>query len=304
MLRWRLLLGTVIIAALVGLCWADHVVPIPGAVLLPLALLVTVLAGGEVLAVAAAGGIHPSGWVVHCGNLLIVVAGWVPAVVWKLTAGLPSGGSIVGDGGLAAAREGILLALAAGLILAVLSEMLRYQRPGSVTVNLAGAVLAIVYVGLLLSFMVQLRLAFGIAALASLVIVVKTGDTGAYAVGRLAGRHKMAPVLSPGKTVEGAVGGLVFACLGSWATFAWLVPVLVPDRLEPGTWWGWILFGLLVGAAGMIGDLAESLIKRDAGRKDSGPWMPGFGGVLDILDSILLAAPVAYVCWGLGLVGT
>jgi phosphatidate cytidylyltransferase len=67
--------------------------------------------------------------------------------------------------------------------------------------------------------------------------------------------------------------------------------------------WGWLAYGLIVGVAGMLGDLAESLIKRDLGRKDSSDWMPGFGGVLDVLDSILFAAPVAYLCWALGLVG-
>jgi phosphatidate cytidylyltransferase len=72
---------------------------------------------------------------------------------------------------------------------------------------------------------------------------------------------------------------------------------------KPGPWWGWIAFGLLVGGAGMVGDLAESLLKRDVGRKDSSTWMPGFGGVLDVLDSLLLSAPVAWACWAFGLVG-
>ena len=68
-------------------------------------------------------------------------------------------------------------------------------------------------------------------------------------------------------------------------------------------WWGWILFGLLVGTVGLMGDLAESMLKRDVGRKDSSTWLPGLGGVLDVLDSILLAAPFAWACWALGLVG-
>jgi phosphatidate cytidylyltransferase len=162
---------------------------------------------------------------------------------------------------------------------------------------------AVVYVGLLLDFVVLLRLAYGVAALASLVIVVKMADTGAYAVGRLLGRHKMAPVLSPGKTWEGAVGALLLASAASWATFAWLVPAAAPDDLAPGMPGGWLVFGLLIGVMGMLGDLAESLLKRDAGLKDSSRWMPGFGGVLDLLDSILLAAPAAYACWALGVVG-
>jgi phosphatidate cytidylyltransferase len=126
-------------------------------------------------------------------------------------------------------------------------------------------------------------------------------DVGAYTVGRLIGRHKMAPVLSPGKTWEGVAGGLGFSCLGAWVTFTWLVPAMTGEAPTPAAW-RWIVYGLLVGGTGIVGDLAESLIKRDVGRKDSSTWMPGFGGVLDLLDSILIAAPIAYLCWALGLV--
>jgi phosphatidate cytidylyltransferase len=103
-------------------------------------------------------------------------------------------------------------------------------------------------------------------------------------------------VLSPGKTVEGAIGAVVFAILGAWFAITWLTPRITGGvAAEPVG--GWIVFGFLVGIAGLLGDLAESLLKRDLGRKDSSGWMPGFGGVLDVLDSILLAAPVAYICW-------
>jgi phosphatidate cytidylyltransferase len=184
--------------------------------------------------------------------------------------------------------------------------MCRYEKPGGVTASIAAATFALVYVGVLLSFVVQLRLVWGIGALAALVIVVKMADTGAYTVGRLIGRHKMAPILSPGKTWEGLAGGLAFALAGSYTTFRWLIPNLPttpPHCIQNNHWWGWIAFGLLVGIAGMSGDLAESLLKRDTGRKDSSTWMPGFGGVLDVLDSILLGGPVALLCWRLGMVG-
>jgi phosphatidate cytidylyltransferase len=136
-----------------------------------------------------------------------------------------------------------------------------------------------------------------------LVIVVKMGDTGAYTVGRLIGRHKMAPRLSPGKTIEGAAGAILFACLGGWLSFRYLGPVMVfptwhDSHCAAGGWW---IYGLCLGIAGLIGDLAESLIKRDIGRKDSSTWMPGFGGILDILDSLLLAAPIAWFCWAWGI---
>jgi phosphatidate cytidylyltransferase len=283
MLRWRLLLGTVIVVGLVGAGWLDHLTEVrwpavpKGVWLLPIGLLFALGGTRELLQMAAAAGVRPVGWAVYCGNVILVLAGWLaPESPW------------------------VQVALAAGVVLTLAAEMLRYRGPGGVTASLATSVFALVYVGLMLSFAVQLRMICGVVGLASLLIVVKMGDTGAYTVGRLIGRHRMAPVLSPGKTVEGAIGGLVFGCLGSWVTFAWLLPLMGGDRPEP---WRWILFGLVVSVAGMLGDLGESLLKRDAGCKDSGRWLPGLGGVLDLLDSVLLGAPVAWACWAVGLVG-
>ena len=294
MLRWRLLLGIAIVATLVGLCWLDHGAALRGVWLLPVAILFTLAATGEILRLAEAGGLRPLAWPVYLGNLLLIAANWVPFVCCK-------------DSSEAETLPPIpwpLVAFMAGFLLVLIGQMRRDEKHKGATANVAASVLALVYVGLLLGLVVQLRMAFGVAALASLIIVVKLGDTGAYTVGRLIGRHKMAPRLSPGKTMEGAAGGLVFACLGSCATFYWLVPAMSDgDAADAGPWWGWVLFGLLVAAAGVLGDLAESLIKRDVGRKDSSTWLPGFGGVLDILDSILLAAPVAWICWAMGLVG-
>jgi phosphatidate cytidylyltransferase len=196
-----------------------------------------------------------------------------------------------------------VLSLVFAVWLSFVAEMYRYRKPGGNIANLAAAVFTLVYVGFMLSFAVQLRVWWGMAALASWIIVVKMGDIGAYIVGRLIGRHKMAPLISPGKTIEGAMGALAFSYLGSWLTFRWLVPVLMPELFDPHPWWGWIAFGLLAGTAGMFGDLFESLLKRDVGRKDSSTWLPGFGGVLDIIDSLLLSAPVACFCWAFGLVG-
>ena len=159
-----------------------------------------------------------------------------------------------------------------------------------------------VYVGGLLSFAVQLRVVgsenVGLWALVSLIAVVKMNDIGAYTVGRIFGRHKLAPKLSPGKTWEGVAGGVLFASGTAYFIFAWLVPVA-----EGSPSWGWLAYGILLAAVGTVGDLAESLLKREAGRKDSSTWMPGFGGVMDLLDSLLAAAPVAYGCWVAGLFG-
>jgi phosphatidate cytidylyltransferase len=280
-----------LIAAMVGLCWLDHCAAEPGVWLLPVAAVLTVLASGEVLHLAASAGMRPVAWVVYAGNLLLLAANWAPH--WC--------GDKAQGGAFLQPSNCLLLALGAGVLLAFVGEMARYRRPEGVLANLAAAVFALAYVGLMFGFLVQLRLGWGIGALASLVIVVKMGDTGAYTVGRLVGRHKMAPVLSPGKTIEGACGAMAFAALASWATFEWLVPLTVAAGTPTVEWRQSVLYGLLVGGAGMFGDLAESLLKRAAGCKDSSRWMPGFGGVLDILDSVLLAAPVAWACWAWGL---
>ncbi len=291
MLRWRLLLGTLIIGAIVGLCRLDHASSpawLPGAWLLPVALLFTLLGSHEIVHLARSGGMKPLAWVVYCGNALLLLSNWIPPIVGTVSSA---------DGTSVSATPWPLFAMAIGLLAMLLGEMGRYERPGGVIVNAAMASFALLYVGGLISFAVQLRLTWGVGALASLIIVTKMGDTGAYTVGRLIGRHKMAPVLSPGKTLEGAAGALVFACLGAWGSLQWLVPAMTDGKFAPPSWWACLLFGVLVGTAGLFGDLAESLIKRDMGRKDSSDWLPGFGGVLDILDSILLAAPVAWFCW-------
>ncbi len=300
MLRWRILLGILIVEVLVAFCWLDHYFEQeylwhPGIWLLPLAVLFVYLGGREILQLAATIGIHPLPWTVHVGNLLLLGSNWF-GLKWDIWGIFPS------DFESSPANEP-LFALAIGVLLVFSGEMYRFQKPGGVLANIAVGVFTIVYIGLMISCMAQLRIYRGVWGLASLIIVVKAGDIGAYTVGRLLGRTKMAPILSPGKTIEGAIGALTFACFASWLTFVWLIPATIPGGGGSGLYWGWIPFGLLVGATGMLGDLAESLIKRDVGRKDSSSWLPGFGGVLDILDSVLLAAPVAWFCWVLGLVG-
>jgi phosphatidate cytidylyltransferase len=292
MLRWRLLLGAVLIALVTALGWADLNSSRPGLWLLPLAVIAALAGSGELLWMTRNREARPLPWVVYIGNLLIVLSNWIgpywypenPFFAWMFPT----------------------LAFAIGVGLAFAGEMYRYEKPGGVSERIAMTVLALAYVGVLLSFVIQLRFlpgGSGIPALASLIIVVKMGDIGAYTVGRLIGRHKMAPVLSPGKTYEGAVGGIVFACAGAWLALHLLWPAIMPALVESSlTTGGWLWYGVLVGLTGMLGDLAESLLKRDLGCKDSSPWMPGFGGVLDILDSILLAAPVAYACWALGVI--
>lgn len=124
-----------------------------------------------------------------------------------------------------------------------------------------------------------------------LIAVVKASDTGAYFTGRFLGKHKMIPRLSPNKTWEGLAGGIAFSLLVSFLFFFFTNGML--GEL-PFQWWDAFLLGLLLACSGVIGDLVESMIKRNASAKDSGALIPGMGGLLDVLDSLLFGAPVLY----------
>lgn len=118
-------------------------------------------------------------------------------------------------------------------------------------------------------------------------VIVWAADVGGYAIGRMFGRHKLAPGISPGKTWEGFAGGLAFVLLIGFAASFWLI------EREQRSWW--MLLLALTAMISVVGDLVESLLKRQAGVKDSGSLLPGHGGVLDRLDSLLAVAPVFLV---------
>lgn len=306
MLHWRIILGVLFVAAVVTLAWWDFGSSRPGLIMSPLAIGGALLAAGELVRMFEQDPNlpSPSRYVVVPGAVAVVLASCVPMVA-------PAGWLTAEVG-----RVGWLaIGLAASCFTAFSVEMLRYREPGSATARLALAVFGIAYAGGLMGFVVQLRLLhnepwdtagkWGMVALLSMIVAVKSSDIGAYFVGRLAGRTRLAPVLSPGKTWEGVAGGFVVA-IG--ATLVMLGPAAEwltggASGSHAGWWVGATLYASLVAAAGVAGDLAVSLLKRDAGLKDSSRWMPGFGGILDLLDSVLFAAPVAYLLWLTRLVG-
>lgn len=154
----------------------------------------------------------------------------------------------------------------------------------------AATFLGATYLGALGGSMAGLRLIEpvqeGAARLLLLLVVIWCSDTFAFFTGYAVGRHKLAPRISPGKTVEGALGGLLGGVAGALLVRAFALPRLpLPDAA---------LLGLGVAALGIVGDLLESLLKRWAGIKDSGALFPGHGGMLDRLDSLLFGAPVLY----------
>jgi phosphatidate cytidylyltransferase len=190
------------------------------------------------------------------------------------------------------------LCYTAVLMVTFVVQSLQFEKPGHTMAKIAGTVLIVSYVGLLGSFTVQMRWFEGryqgLIALVFLVATAKGADTGAYALGRLAGRHKLWPTLSPKKTVEGAIGGLILSVL-----FALVVAAIARFLLKIPTfdWAVAATFGLIVGAVAQLGDLMESMIKRDCERKDASAVVPGFGGVLDVIDSLIFAGPAAYGFW-------
>ena len=122
-----------------------------------------------------------------------------------------------------------------------------------------------------------------------LIVVTKFSDMGAYLTGSAIGKHKMVPAISPGKTWEGFAGALFFSLLGSYAMYG-----LMPKQLSRLDWTHATVLGLLLGFAAVVGDLAESILKRSTGTKDSGRFLPGIGGALDLIDSLLFTAPLLF----------
>jgi phosphatidate cytidylyltransferase len=172
----------------------------------------------------------------------------------------------------------------------VLMALLLYQyiRYGTsaVLANCGASYFSIIYLGLLGAFVLAVRIDFGPWALLMFVFVVKSADIGAYSFGSLFGKHKFSPEISPGKSWEGMAGAVATATI---------VAILFAISCDIMVWWLAVIFGSCFAFIGQMGDLAESMIKRDAKQKDSASRVPGFGGILDILDSPLLAAPFAYL---------
>lgn len=151
--------------------------------------------------------------------------------------------------------------------------------------NCSAGMFSVFYLGFLSSFVLGIRVEFGLWAMLMAILVVKSSDIGAYTIGRLFGKHKFSPNISPGKSWEGIAGAVLFAIIVAML-FARIADIMSLPQA--------ILFGAVFAYLGQLGDLAESMIKRDVAQKDSSTTVPGFGGVLDIIDSPLVTAPLAY----------
>ena len=278
MLKHRLIFGPILIALLLGVLWLDQWAGTaeharPGLVMLVLLVLPGIfLAARELEHLFRAKGVPADYRVLFtagalgCVGVYAVAHGGPPMLV-------PS------------------LAVVA-LMHAVIAKWLR-KRVQDTTPAAASAILTFVYLGLMPGLLLAIRIEHTAWVLAAVLLTTKSCDIGAYFTGSAIGKHKLIPWLSPGKTWEGLIGGLLFASLISLITLA------------PAAELHWayaLLAGVVIAGVGQVGDLLASMLKRDAAVKDSGSSVPGFGGVLDVFDSPLLSGMAAY--WLLALAST
>lgn len=154
--------------------------------------------------------------------------------------------------------------------------------------DVTAGVFAAFYVPFLATFVVMMLAADdGPRRVLTFLVLTVVSDTGAYAVGWRFGRHKLAPRISPGKTREGLAGAMAFAMIAG--------ALLMQYAIDDGRWWQGLLLGLAAAASATLGDLGESMIKRDLGIKDMGTLLPGHGGIMDRLDSLLPTAPIVWL---------
>jgi phosphatidate cytidylyltransferase len=311
----RLLSASIIISVMLVLLRIDYwlgseaSLARPGLVLCVLAMALATMAAGELVQLWPPSPRKPGPWLVSNSVGLMVFISCLPLVLAPVVSQSTESlaGNVQSDSEwlnpFAWTAAGIFVAF----LLSFVVEMLRYRvddsGAGFVTDRLGRSAFVFVYLSMLFGFLVPHRLldhdnAVGLISLIALIATVKLSDSFAYFAGKSFGTIKLAPRLSPKKTVQGAIGAVVGGCLATAIVVFLVAPMIFGVNVNK-PWWWFLVYGLLVTVAGMVGDLAESLLKRDANVKDSSSWLPGLGGVLDVLDSLMFAAPVSYVVWNL-----
>ena len=286
----RLLFGSLMILILGGLMWADiHFYNTQNSELLANGLIVAILAalmalGGsyEMICLAKNTGAKPHTWVVMPGCVLLAIA---PIFSVHFFASNLNHLPLILDSGI-------------GLgILAMLTVIAQFTRKSTeqAGTHVAWSVFTLFYMGLLIGFALAVRRDFGPWMFILMVAAVKGSDIGAYFTGMNFGKHKLIPWLSPGKTIEGLIGAIIFSAIIT-IIFHYLLRIIdvntVLAGVNPGAL---ILMGVGFEVIGHLGDLTESLLKRDANVKDSAHLLPEFGGVLALVDSILPAGLMWFI---------
>ncbi|MDQ0949287.1 phosphatidate cytidylyltransferase [Streptomyces phaeochromogenes] len=239
-------------------------------------------------------------------SLFVVKAAFVGVItvavvvgLWELTSRLAEqkgikaplvplavGGAAMVIAGYVRGAEGAWVAMALTALAVLVWRMT--EPPEGYLKDVTAGVFAAFYIPFLATFVAMMLTADdGARRVLTFLLLAVVSDTGAYAVGWRFGKHKLAPRISPGKTREGLLGALAFAMVAGALCMQFLI--------DDGTWWQGLIVGLAVAASATLGDLGESMIKRDLGIKDMGTLLPGHGGIMDRLDSLLPTAPVVWL---------
>jgi len=301
LLRYRLIFGTLFIALLLAIFWVDSRLDrivltgawsdlfegrsyLPaGLALFALCMLIIPIAAWELTHILRANEIRAQTWLIcFAAELGLIVHFAMP-----YTTNAAHAVAIVGT------------ALVT-MFLASLVYHSRERRVEGVVAAAGGTMFGMIYLGFMFGFLLAIRRWESAWVVLGIILITKSCDIGAYFTGRTIGRHKLIPWLSPGKTWEGLAGGVVFSVVVA-SLLAWWGRSIEPLTISGGRTYDFsfspldaALGGAALGLVGQGGDLIASLLKRDAGIKDSSSLLPGFGGVLDVIDSPLLAGPVAY----------
>lgn len=254
----------------------------------------------------AAIGVGAALGVVIVASLFVVKAVFVGVVavavvvgLWELTKRLEErkgikaplvplaiGGAAMVIAGYVRGAEGAWVSMALTALAVLVWRMT--EPPEGYLKDVTAGVFAAFYVPFLATFVAMMLTADdGAWRVLTFLLLTVVSDTGAYAVGWRFGKHKLAPRISPGKTREGLLGAVSFAMVAGALCMQFLI--------DNGSWWQGLLLGLAVAASATLGDLGESMIKRDLGIKDMGTLLPGHGGIMDRLDSLLPTAPVVWL---------
>lgn len=273
MLKHRLLSAFIIVSVMIGALF------LPPILKLPILLFVCVIAMWEFYAMLDKAG------VAHFKIAGLISGCFFLSATWMALQ--------YGDLDWDCAAETVVLALI--LMGVFLCQFLKRHSVNPIEA-MAATIFGVMYVAFLLNFIGKLIMNWGAlegrGLFVYLLVVVKFADSGAYFVGCAVGRHKLIPRISPAKTWEGCIGGVLTAVVASLIFLWWTDGKLGPVHLG---WADGIFLAVLLAVAGILGDLAESQMKRAADVKDSGHWIQGMGGALDVLDSLLFAAPILYV---------
>jgi phosphatidate cytidylyltransferase len=296
MLKHRLIAGSLMAAAIGAILYGDALLSeAVGCSFVPFLCVFTLTAGylatRELVAIIPEPN-RPLGWVCIVGVLALMGVHFVQA-------------GVAGRPGLERFGPQSWLpwtyVLGGFVLFTFLVEMYRYRATGHSITKIAHSLLVVAYMGVLPSFFLKLRwMTFeerpdttGLM-LALAIFVPKCQDIAAFFIGRAFGRNKFTPLLSPKKTWEGFLGGFGGSIFASGFLYGCGL-VFGPGPVFRHGWLEAVAFGIAIGFVGVLGDLAESLIKRDGKAKDASQAVPGFGGLLDVFDSVIFAGPVSYL---------